>query len=215
MNLNYHYWYFTDIFSKKFLNKILKIGLTAKKQIAITGAQSRKSGVLRDLKKQPLTAIEKEELKKTRDSQVCWITKSFIFDTILPYIKIANKNAGWNFQFDWTEDAQFTVYKKNMHYDWHMDSWKEPYSDDSFPNYRGKIRKISSVLLLSDPKDFKGGELEFDFTNGGGAGKKIATEINKKGSLVVFPSFVKHRVRPVTQGTRYSMPMWYLGNPWQ
>ena len=65
MNLNYHYWYFTDIFSKKFLNKILKIGLAAKKQIAITGAQSRKSGVLRDLKKQPLTAIEKEELKKT------------------------------------------------------------------------------------------------------------------------------------------------------
>ena len=111
MNLNYHYWYFTDIFSKKFLNKILKIGLAAKKQIAITGAQSRKSGVLRDLKKQPLTAIEKEELKKTRDSQVCWVTKDFIFDTILPYIKIANKNAGWNFQFDWTEDAQFTVYK--------------------------------------------------------------------------------------------------------
>ena len=124
MNLNYHYWYFTDIFSKKFLNKILKIGLAAKKKIAITGAQSRKSGVLRDLKKQPLTAIEKEELKKTRDSQVCWVTKDFIFDTILPYIKIANKNAGWNFQFDWTEDAQFTVYKKNMHYDWHMDSWK-------------------------------------------------------------------------------------------
>ena len=32
-----------------------------------------------------------------------------------------------------------------------------------------------------------------------------------KGSVIVFPSFVEHRVKPVTRGKRYSLVIWSLG----
>ena len=53
-----------------------------------------------------------------------------------------------------------------------------------------------------------------DFDSCGGKGKKIVTEL-KKGTFIVFPSFVKHRVRPVTKGIRHSMVLWHLGMPWK
>jgi PKHD-type hydroxylase len=82
----------------------------------------------------------------------------------------------------------------------------------------GRIRKITSVLVLSDPKDYKGGELEFDFRNLDPDKKRnivVAKEVAEKGSLIVFPSFVWHRVKPVTKGVRYSMPIWHLGWPFK
>ena len=36
-----------------------------------------------------------------------------------------------------------------------------------------------------------------------------------KGSLVVFPSYYRHRVTPVTKGTRYSLVVWNLGQPYR
>ena len=44
---------------------------------------------------------------------------------------------------------------------------------------------------------------------------KQAKEILPKGSIIVFPSFVWHRVKPVTKGTRYSLVMWNLGYPFK
>jgi hypothetical protein len=46
-------------------------------------------------------------------------------------------------------------------------------------------------------------------------GKKLLDYINNlsKGSIVVFPSFVWHRVNPIIKGTRYSLVMWNLGRP--
>ena len=37
----------------------------------------------------------------------------------------------------------------------------------------------------------------------------------KKGGIVVFPSFVWHRVKPVTKGIRYSLVVWILGQPFK
>jgi len=206
MNLKTFYWYFNDIFPKKFINKILKTGLAAEKKLAVTGKYKDKK----------ISSKEKKDLCKTRYSEICWLSEQYIYDAIYPYLYIANKNAGWNFEFSWSEDAQFTVYKKDMHYDWHMDSRQEPYPATANPNLKGKIRKITSVLLLSDPKDFEGGELQFNFKNGGGAVKPLTvTELKGKGSLIVFPSFVWHRVKPVTKGVRYSMPIFHVGQPWK
>ena len=43
------------------------------------------------------------------------------------------------------------------------------------------------------------------------------TEIVKlsKGTLICFPSHLWHRVKPVTEGTRYSLTTWYLGQPFK
>ena len=48
-------------------------------------------------------------------------------------------------------------------------------------------------------------------------GNKSVFKINydTKGTVICFPSFVWHRVKPVTKGTRYSMPTWYLGDPFK
>jgi PKHD-type hydroxylase len=44
---------------------------------------------------------------------------------------------------------------------------------------------------------------------------KECTEIRPRGSIVVFPSFMWHRVKPVTKGTRYSLVLWNIGDPWK
>jgi PKHD-type hydroxylase len=36
-----------------------------------------------------------------------------------------------------------------------------------------------------------------------------------RGSIVVFPSFIWHRVKPVTEGIRYSLVIWNLGQPYR
>ena len=74
-------------------------------------------------------------------------------------------NAGWNFEWDLSESCQFTKYKKGQYYDWHCDSWDRPYVRQQSDPSHGKIRKLSVTVTLSDPKDYKGGELEFDFRN--------------------------------------------------
>ena len=56
-------------------------------------------------------------------------------------------------------------YEKGQYYDWHCDSWDKPYVRENQRPDHGKIRKLSVTVSLSDPKDYKGGELEFDFRN--------------------------------------------------
>jgi len=78
--------------------------------------------------------------------------------------------------------------------------------------------RLSVTVTLSDPKDYKGGELEFDFRNQDPDKKpniKKCTEILPKGSLVVFPGFVWHRVCPVKKGSRHSLVIWNLGWPYK
>ena len=54
-----------------------------------------------------------------------------------------------------------------------------------------------------------------DWNNAKEKGIYECKEIRPRGSIVVFPSFVWHRVKPVTSGTRYSLVIWNLGYPWR
>ncbi len=92
------------------------------------------------------------------------------------------------------------------------------FPDNPTDQRNGKIRKLSVTVSLSDPKDYKGGELEFDFRNGDPDKKPVikkCTEILSRGSLVVFPGFVWHRVCPVKKGERNSLVIWNLGKPYK
>ena len=141
------------------------------------------------------------------------------------YIIADNKlalNAGWNFDWERSESCQFTKYKLNQYYDWHCDSWDKPYQRDDVNNpEHGRIRKLSMTCQLTDGSEYKGGELEFDFRNydphmrDESQHLRRAKEILPKGSIIVFPSFVWHRVKPVTAGTRYSLVVWHLGKPFK
>ena len=214
MNLAHYYWYFQSAVPPRICDMIVRYGKANKEKetLAITGGLGRD----RDLKRQPLNQQEIKDLKKKRDSNVVWFNDRWIYKEIQPYVSMANTNAGWNFIWDWSESCQFTKYKKGQYYDWHCDSWNKPYVKEG-PT-KGKIRKLSVTLTLSDPKTYKGGELEFDFKQHDPDQKsepKICKEIVPKGSLVVFPSFVWHRVKPVTKGVRYSLVVWHLGYPFK
>ena len=209
--LNYYY-YFKSAIPIRICNEIIQYGLNHKDKMAITG----EFGQDRNLNEQPLNKKELKNLKTKRNSNVVWLNDRWIYKEIHPFIRIANQDAGWNFEWDWSESCQFTKYKKNQHYDWHCDSWSTSYKEAG--TYNGKIRKLSSILILSDPKDYSGGDLEFDFRNADPDKKrnvKVCKDIKCKGSLIVFPSFVWHRVNPVKKGIRYSLVSWHLGKPFQ
>ena len=213
MNLKYSYWYFKSALPEKFCNDLVKYGNEKTEEIALTGGFQEKIE-----KNNSLSDDELKDLKKKRDSNIVWLSEPWIYNEIHPYIHQANKNAGWNFQWDYSEACQFTKYKQDQYYGWHCDSWDGPYVDINNKNYNGKIRKLSVTCVLSKPEDYEGGELEFDFGTDEPDKKhnvRSCTEIKTQGSLVVFPSFVRHRVKPVTKGTRYSLVIWSLGQPYK
>ena len=214
MNLEYYYWYFPKAIPKNVCDDILKQADFDKNRetFGIIGGLTKNN---RNLSKEPLTDKEMKDLKDKRDSNVIWMDYRWIYKELHPYIHTANKNAGWNFEWDFSEHCQFTKYKKSQYYGWHCDSWDRPYVGEG-PT-KGKIRKLSMTLSLSNPSEYKGGELEFDFRNVDPkeSNIRVCKEILPKGSLVVFPSFVWHRVKEVTKGTRYSLVMWNLGKPFK
>ena len=205
MNLENYYWYFQKAVPEHICDELVKYGLQSKEQM----------GVTRGFSNPPTSEEQIKDLKKKRDSDIVWLDGNWIYKEIHPFIHSANAKAGWNFEWDFSEVCQFTKYEKGQFYNWHTDSWKDRIIKPNDPNLHGKIRKLSATLSLSDEKNYKGGELEFDFRNldPGKDSTKICTEIGPKGSMVIFPSFVWHRVKPVTQGLRYSLVIWNLGKP--
>lgn len=71
-------------------------------------------------------------------------------------------------------------------------------------------RKLSCSIQLSDPKDYDGGKLEIVE-----AGTPLDEDIIQQGTIIYFPSFLRHRVTPVTRGTRYSLVAWFEGPKWR
>tara|TARA_R100000654_G_scaffold41744_1_gene67939 strand:+ start:1017 stop:1664 length:648 start_codon:yes stop_codon:yes gene_type:complete len=215
MNLNNYFYTFPGALGSRFCDEIIKYALAHKEIIGVTNDQ----GEGRDITKQPLNKKETKVLKQLRDSNIVWLNEPWIYKEIMPFIDKANKDAGWNFEYDFSETCQFTKYKKNQYYDWHSDSSTNPYNEPNHKGKHGKIRKLSVTCQLSDSQEYKGGELEFDFRNQRPKYKNKSIVKNKdcmqKGSIVVFPSFVWHRVRPVTEGTRYSLVIWNLGKPYK
>jgi PKHD-type hydroxylase len=195
---NYYYW-FESALSDNVCDMIMQIGKSKQESKAILDREA-------DVK----------DLSKVRNSNVAWISEKFVYDSIHPFIHEANKKAGWNFQWDYSEACQFTKYDKEQFYEWHPDQSSKPYHKPDDKGFHGKIRKLSVTVSLSHPDEYDGGNLEFDFKNHREKENKIVCkEIRPRGSIIVFPSFVFHRVTPVTRGTRYSLVMWNLGKPYQ
>jgi len=148
-----------------------------------------------------------------RDSYVSFHgEQNWIFNLINPIVKDTLEKAKWGFQIDYPETFQFTTYGHNQHYRWHVDQHHQPYKEgDSY--LINKVRKVSVSINLSNSFEYEGGDLYFDFRNKPNNTAAVETypELRNKGSVIVFPSFVWHTVNPVTNGTRYSGVIWYLG----
>ena len=107
------------------------------------------------------------------------------------YMVEANKI--WGYDIRRLEKVQMSKYVEGGHYGWHIDS-KEPVNNEQ--------RKLSISILLND--DFEGGGLELQ-------SNKDENVLKYQGDIVVFPSFLQHRVLPVTSGTRYTAVSWAYG----
>ena len=181
--------------------------------MAVTGGYNRSNG--------KMSKKDINNMQKKRKSDIVWMNDRWIYKEIHPYIHEANRNAGWNFEWDFSESCQFTKYGVGQYYGWHCDSWDKPYDKPDDLNSHGKIRKLSVTISLNDPDEYVGGNLEFDFRNqvdwerNKKKAIKSCEEIRPRGSIIVFPSFCWHRVAPVTSGTRYSLVIWNLGRPFK
>ena len=203
MNLYHNYWWFKNAFTPEQCDRIIKMGMNENFEL----------GDINRTNREKVNKGETEDLFKTRNSHVSWIDEPWIYNILKKYIDSANSQAGWNYDWDWTEMLQFTKYDVGQFYDWHPDQHHYVYpEDDTNVNMRGKYRKLSTTLLLNDTSEFKGGELEFHYNMNE---TKIAEELTTRGTLIVFPAFVYHRVREVTEGTRYSLVSWSIGAPFR
>ena len=107
---------------------------------------------------------------------------STMYRDLNKFIQKANENHFGFGDIQITENAQFTEYPEGGFYDWHMDC-------DVNMQHEPPVRKISMTLLLNDPSEFEGGDLELM------APGKFA-EL-KQGHAICFASFLNHRVNPV------------------
>ena len=221
MNLTNYYYYFKSALSPRICDDIVAYGKRHQTEMAVTGGLGRNNNKEAYKSDGTMKKGALKNLQKKRKSEIVWVNDQWIYKEIHPFIHEANKTAGWNFDWDFSESCQFTKYGVGQHYGWHCDSWDKPYDKEDDPNTNGKIRKLSVTISLSDPSEYEGGNLEFDFRNqidwerNKKSKIKECTEIRPRGSIIVFPSFVWHRVNPVTRGTRYSLVIWNLGKPFR
>ncbi len=151
--------------------------------------------------------------KTKRDCKVAWIDDKWIYDILNPFIHSANEKAGWNFQWDWNESSQFTIYEKGQYYGWHTDQ-ESTILKHKNNNINGKTRKLSLTLQLTDKTKYEGGDFQFKWIQDN---KKdllniITVDAAKDiGTVIIFPSFIWHRILPITKGKRESLVNWSIG----
>jgi len=138
---------------------------------------------------------------KFRKSNIKWLPFDskweWVIDKIMSQVTEANKTI-WNFDLkSIIDNIQYTEYEGNGgHYDWHLDIGPGSISH----------RKISITIQLSDPEEYVGGDLQIM------TGSEYTTVPRGKGTVVIFPSFLLHRVVPLTSGNRKSLVLWVGGD---
>lgn len=134
-----------------------------------------------------------------RKSRVSWVKDRRILNLLHDHVGLANFNV-FNFHIYNVADIQYTEYlaSEGGHYNWHHDiNWTS----------NAKLeRKLSVTVQLSDPSEYEGGNFVFDECET--PDPKI---LKQKGTVLVFPSYLRHRVEPITKGIRKSLVSWFEG----
>lgn len=149
---------------------------------------------------------------KVRSSDIRWVYRSegalgtaWFFDRINGVLDALNDRY-YGFELNGFESMQYTEYpaSKRGKYGWHMDMCLDR---DHLPANMIQPRKLSMTMLLDDPASFKGGQFQINEGNE----KEAKTVPFLRGRIVAFPSFMIHRVLPVTKGMRRSIVVWVEG----
>lgn len=139
---------------------------------------------------------------KVRDSHVRWVDSPRVMSLLDHYTRMANRES-FGVDVDRIYSAQFTEYHgdRRHYFDWHGDTmWtNNPHALD---------RKLTTIVQLTPRSNYEGGELQI-------ANLNLDTGLHEQGSIIVFLSFMSHRVTPVTEGCRNSLVSWMEGPVWR
>lgn len=102
-----------------------------------------------------------------------------------------------NIDVDFVEPYEIKRYTKQDYFSEHYDNYY--FHKDNID------RKITGVILLSDPSSHTGGSLRISGTHFRGT----------RGSMIAFPSFLPHAVEPIVSGERWSLISWFWGSYWK
>tara|TARA_R110002073_G_scaffold312586_1_gene484097 strand:- start:22935 stop:23528 length:594 start_codon:yes stop_codon:yes gene_type:complete len=138
-----------------------------------------------------------------RKSSVMFIDNTpendWIYNKLASLAIKSNNERYWFDLLGFHQELQLTKYSKGDFFDWHLD----------FGAGEISARKLSMTIQLSDSDDYEGGDLQFMMN------QKIVNAPRKKGTIVIFPSFIMHRVTPITKGLRQSIVGWVSGPPYR
>ena len=128
-----------------------------------------------------------------RDAQTRWI-----YERLERIARAINEQV---YRYDlvgFSEPLQYTVYfgDEGGHFDWHADQIDAAMQ-----------RKLSFSLQLSDGDAYQGCDLEIF----GGSSRVPIPAPRQRGALIAFPSYVMHRVTPISAGTRKALVFWCAG----
>lgn len=160
-----------------------------------------------------------------RKSNNSWIpTSHWVGGLIWHYIRRANDE---NFFYDIDciegETIQFTQYGPDEYYGWHQDTgivdWfarQELFSSgvsqasQELHKDKEKLRKLSVIIQLSSEDSYTGGQVQFLDERG-----KSYFAPKTRGTVIVFDSRTRHRVRKIKSGERKSLVAWVVGPRWK
>ena len=184
----YPWLHFTEMFTPEQCQEIIRLGKGLELTEGVVGTGDQNFGTNYDL----------------RSARVGWFDSAaeesnWIYRHMTEAVNRINSEF-WHFDLEYLEGLQFTAYDKpGDHQDTHMDTgWIGEH-----------YRKLTIVLQLSDPESYEGGDLELQLAH------DHTPMTRAQGTMIVFPSFILHRVRPLISGERYSLVSWVCGRPFK
>jgi PKHD-type hydroxylase len=168
---------------------------------ALTPEECARAQALGEARDAQRASIDRGHVVEYRASTVAWIEPHD--DAHWLYHRLAmlfvQANARYHFELTGFLDAlQYTVYGPQDLFDWHIDLGAGATS----------ARKLSVSLLLNAETEYGGGRLEFANTPRSG-------DDLPAGTAIFFPSYMMHRVSPITRGVRRSVVAWGAGAPFR
>ena len=188
------YYYFENAFTDEEIKLIQEEAEKVPPQVGKTGKDGSTSEVFR---KSEIRWLNGNQPYTDGDTVHHGDDFIWLYKKLWTMVEEANRNV-WNFNLSHGRDAiQHTIYREGGgHYDWHMDCGAG----------MQRQRKVSLTVQLTDGDDYEGGELQL------WRGQVPLNAPRGKGTVVIFPSYMMHRVTEVTKGTRESLVLWVGGD---
>lgn len=185
--------YFKSYFDKNTCNEILEKAKLIETQDAVLG-----------LNNDPQVNFEYRRSKVRFLNSDDWRFKDLFTDLWKTAI-MANRDF-FNFHITKMDFVQLAEYDSS-----YQGEYKEHHDVFWLNNDPDYHRKMTAVIQLSDPNDYEGGDLVVTET----VTPPGPTEFRDQGTIIFFPSFLRHKATPVIRGTRYSIAAWFEGPKWR